>query len=378
MREIFENEKIVSTNPVVAKVLGIHAGHIIYQMHYWICQKEEKGENYHDGYYWVYNSYPKWKEQLDWVSERTLQREIRKLENIGVLISGNYNKLAIDKTKWYTINYDKLKEIIYSYQKSKTQNGPLVSHYDKLSLPQRQHDVTMTSECDSDYDKMPSPIPYSTTNNNTNITHYTTSVQPAAELAHTRFEEGQDLYSEESVNHDREDVAVNTLSANSESQEDGLRSKEVSKPIAKHKPVVEAPRGSRGYVPKTWEEAKTLYAECWKELEETLKLSIDDKLKAFCLIFYKIQAEYECNPEYLSQSELSSATFLLNANINSSTIDTEDLFKFLINLAVQFMQDSNISDHTLKSFAFYLRESGDNTHKKQIKAVKEACVVQVE
>ena len=38
-------------------------------------------------------------------------RAFHALEKEGYLISGNYNRLKLDKTKWYSIDYDKLAEL---------------------------------------------------------------------------------------------------------------------------------------------------------------------------------------------------------------------------------------------------------------------------
>ncbi|MEH7072573.1 hypothetical protein [Neobacillus drentensis] len=42
----------------------------------------------------------------------TIKRTIHSLERQGFLISGNWNKVILDQTKWYTINYEKLAELV--------------------------------------------------------------------------------------------------------------------------------------------------------------------------------------------------------------------------------------------------------------------------
>jgi uncharacterized phage protein (TIGR02220 family) len=44
-------------------------------------------------------------------SERTIKRSIKSLEDQGYLLSANYNRLTMDKTKWYSVNYEKLAEL---------------------------------------------------------------------------------------------------------------------------------------------------------------------------------------------------------------------------------------------------------------------------
>ena len=44
-------------------------------------------------------------------SESTIKRTIKSLEEQGYLLSANYNRLKMDKTKWYSIDYEKLAEL---------------------------------------------------------------------------------------------------------------------------------------------------------------------------------------------------------------------------------------------------------------------------
>lgn len=77
---------------------------ILQQIHYWIT----RSSNVKDNYKWVYNSVSEWHKQFPWLSEKTVQRYLKDLENHGLLITGNYNKAKFDRTKWYRINYEAL------------------------------------------------------------------------------------------------------------------------------------------------------------------------------------------------------------------------------------------------------------------------------
>lgn len=93
--------------PNLAKAVGLNESIVIQQVHYWL----QKSKHFHDGCFWIYNSYEKWQEQFPFWSERTLRTIISNLEKSGLLISSNYNRLSIDRTKWYTIAYDLLEKI---------------------------------------------------------------------------------------------------------------------------------------------------------------------------------------------------------------------------------------------------------------------------
>lgn len=77
---------------------------IIQQVHYWL----NKSTNIRNGNKWIYNSASDWQKQFPWLSEKTVQRYLKDLENRGLLITGNYNKAKFDRTKWYRIDYDAL------------------------------------------------------------------------------------------------------------------------------------------------------------------------------------------------------------------------------------------------------------------------------
>lgn len=93
--------------PSLAKKIGLNEAILLQQIHFWIGKKK----HYKDGHYWVYNTYDEWLNQFPFWSKSTIRRAINSLEKKELLITGNYNKLQIDNTKWYTINYDTLNQV---------------------------------------------------------------------------------------------------------------------------------------------------------------------------------------------------------------------------------------------------------------------------
>jgi hypothetical protein len=91
-------------------MVGINEAVILQQIHYWCEVNRKAGRNFHDGRYWTYNTFDKWSEEFPWLSKRHIQNLFAKLEKDGYLISGNYNQMKMDRTKWYTLNYDKIKQ----------------------------------------------------------------------------------------------------------------------------------------------------------------------------------------------------------------------------------------------------------------------------
>ncbi|WP_139242470.1 hypothetical protein [Bacillus cereus] len=90
--------------PALAKQIGLNESIVLQQIHYWL----EKSNHNYDGRVWVYNTAEKWNDQFSWWSLSTLKRMFNKLEKEGYLLTGNYNKKGFDRTKWYSIDYERL------------------------------------------------------------------------------------------------------------------------------------------------------------------------------------------------------------------------------------------------------------------------------
>ena len=93
--------------PTLAKLIGLNKAIVLQQVHYWLLKNEQNESATKNGKIWCYQSYTKWQEQFPFWDIQTIRRIILSLEEDKILISANFNKLKIDKTKWYTIDYTK-------------------------------------------------------------------------------------------------------------------------------------------------------------------------------------------------------------------------------------------------------------------------------
>ncbi|PGV73585.1 hypothetical protein COD83_24555, partial [Bacillus thuringiensis] len=98
------NEHPLIVLPSLAVEIGLNEAIIVQQIHYWL----QKSNHEYDGRKWIYNSAEEWKKQFPFWGIATIRRTFTKLENSGLLLVGNYNKLKIDRTKWYSIDYKRL------------------------------------------------------------------------------------------------------------------------------------------------------------------------------------------------------------------------------------------------------------------------------
>ncbi|MEH7276699.1 hypothetical protein [Neobacillus vireti] len=134
MSRLLINESPVMIIPGLAAKIGLNEAVVLQQIHYWLGISKHKIE----GRTWVYNTYEEWQKQLPFWSVSTIKRGIRSLEMLGLLISANFNQLKMDKTKWYSIDYEKLLEFEESLQERKA--APIKEH-----APEEDSGVTKES-----------------------------------------------------------------------------------------------------------------------------------------------------------------------------------------------------------------------------------------
>lgn len=112
MSKVLFDESPLVVDTVLATKIGLNEAIVLQQVHYWIEINRKKQVNLFDGFYWTYNSMKEWNKCFPFFGEKTLKRIFNNLEKLGILKTGNYNKLKMDRTKWYTINYAKLEECV--------------------------------------------------------------------------------------------------------------------------------------------------------------------------------------------------------------------------------------------------------------------------
>ena len=87
----------------IAVEYGVVAAVLLQNLEYWTKQNEANGTNFYDGRYWTYNSRRAYRELFPYMSEREINTAFQKLIDAGLVITGNYNKLAYDRTLWYAL-----------------------------------------------------------------------------------------------------------------------------------------------------------------------------------------------------------------------------------------------------------------------------------
>ena len=132
MSKLLLDEFLLPILPRLAVSIGLNEAVILQQVHYWLVVYEQSKSlsHYKDGRWWVYNSVRHWQTNFPFWSLATIARTLQslrqpfppkgkklkkddsRLERRPLLLTTDkYNKLAYDKTLWYTICYDEVRRI---------------------------------------------------------------------------------------------------------------------------------------------------------------------------------------------------------------------------------------------------------------------------
>ena len=95
----------------LAILIGVDQTMMLCQIDFWV-QNHQDDEHCKEGRYWIYETYDDWVEQFPYWGKTKIREIIRKLKEKNLIITGNYNKMSGDNTKWYTVNYDLLDKIM--------------------------------------------------------------------------------------------------------------------------------------------------------------------------------------------------------------------------------------------------------------------------
>lgn len=85
---------------------GVEKAVVLSNIRFWLNNNKNKDLSTvkHDGYYWMYNTARDMSNVLPYFTQSKVQRLLKQLEDDGILIVGNYNKVKYDRTKWYTLS----------------------------------------------------------------------------------------------------------------------------------------------------------------------------------------------------------------------------------------------------------------------------------
>ena len=130
MSKLLINEQPLQVLPSLANIIGLNEAIVLQQLHFFLRISRNKV----GGRSWVYNTINDWQAEFSFWSVKTVQRTIENLEKSGLVVSTDkFNKMKMDKTKWYTIDYQKLNEILPESEKSP------FSQNDQMETPKKEN-----------------------------------------------------------------------------------------------------------------------------------------------------------------------------------------------------------------------------------------------
>jgi hypothetical protein len=162
--------------PEIAKKYGLPEAIFLHNLCFWQLTNERNERNFHHGRYWTYNSCKAFTETFIYFSERQIERILKSLINQKCIVSGNYNKLRMDRTKWYSvedriISLYQFKSIQPNHQKREMQTPKNVNANTKkreCNLPNSEMDLTKKGNAITEKREA---IPYNKPNNKTDNKH---------------------------------------------------------------------------------------------------------------------------------------------------------------------------------------------------------------
>lgn len=92
----------------LAKKYGILEAVLLDNFCFWTAKNAANEVHIHEGRVWVYNSIKAFGEMFPYASQKQIRSALAHLENEGLIVAGNFNESAYDRTKWYALTDDAL------------------------------------------------------------------------------------------------------------------------------------------------------------------------------------------------------------------------------------------------------------------------------
>lgn len=118
--------------------VGVNAAIILQNLYFWVAKNEANETNLHDGRYWTYNSVAAFCKLFPYLSKGQINGALKKLEECGYILSGNYNDNRYDRTKWYALTDAGFALI---------ENDKSISKNQQMDYPESENQFSKTSKC---------------------------------------------------------------------------------------------------------------------------------------------------------------------------------------------------------------------------------------
>ena len=88
----------------LAQKYGVAEAILLNHFEYWIELNRANEKNFYDGRYWTFNSMKAFSKIFPYMTDKKIRNALKRLQDEGLIVTGNYNKLAYDRTLWYAFS----------------------------------------------------------------------------------------------------------------------------------------------------------------------------------------------------------------------------------------------------------------------------------
>lgn len=83
---------------------GMTEAVLLNHFEYWIELNKSNDKNYYEGRYWTFNSMKAFSEIFPYLSPKKIRNALKHLQDKGLILTGNFNRSAYDRTLWYAFS----------------------------------------------------------------------------------------------------------------------------------------------------------------------------------------------------------------------------------------------------------------------------------
>jgi len=157
-----------SFNTKFASEYGIEEAIMIENLSYWIEKNAANNKHYHDGRFWTYNSAEAFTKLFPFWSQFQIKRILTSLESKGIILKGEFNESAYDRTRWYAFTDEFIQKLQLDRAKSYTREDeivrPIPNNYQNTNIPSSSNEDsgcahTQEELFDNDQAPQESPTP---------------------------------------------------------------------------------------------------------------------------------------------------------------------------------------------------------------------------
>lgn len=136
--------KYMTFDVEVATKYGTNVSILLGNINYWIQKNKANGKHFHDGRYWTYNTVAAFHNLMPFMSTNVINTALKRAEEEGLLVTGSYNKLPFDRTKWYALT-EKGERLFQAPQAGATDSpseSEYISQKSEMGMAKIQNDIS--------------------------------------------------------------------------------------------------------------------------------------------------------------------------------------------------------------------------------------------